>query len=374
MPVYLQNSFRVDKYAMRYTDFVPRLFNFCLSLGMEPNKIMPSRAFCSDENQGYPIILIAKHFGTFPFNHGRVGGIVATDRHGPHANHGQDLVIIQASHVGYEPETGEFGIYRRLQTENNECSSDCGAICNLLSWYQIEYDFACKHIKLDRDGDEKLVTIDNQLLNNDRSEGLFLNLNKIIDMSAGDPEPIRLLSTAKVFKAADELVLRVGSMWPLISKEIGPKLYPELFYFRREMNGDMDASHHIDKNLIEAMPAILTSKYPPLSAAQANAQKEFDRTFRSIVTEEAYRGKWVVFISGINIDISPREGQTFPLTKFVPWAAYVKNDQGEGYTLEQDELFNILQRHSNENAHQLYLTDAISSMMQEAEVKIRVDG
>ena len=69
---------------------------------MKPNRIMPSRAFCSDENQGYPIILIAKHFGSFPFNHGRVGVIVVTDRHGPHAHHGKDMVIIQASHVGYE--------------------------------------------------------------------------------------------------------------------------------------------------------------------------------------------------------------------------------------------------------------------------------
>ena len=69
MPAYLKNSFRVDNYAMRYSNFVPRLFNFCLSLGMKPNRIMPSRAFCSDDNHGYPIILIAKNFGTFPFNH-----------------------------------------------------------------------------------------------------------------------------------------------------------------------------------------------------------------------------------------------------------------------------------------------------------------
>ena len=96
MPEYSFHSFNVDNMAMRYSDFAPRFFNFCLSLGMHSNNIMPSRAFCSDENQGYPIILIAKHFGTFPFNHGRVGGIVATDRHGPHSDHGKDVVIIQA--------------------------------------------------------------------------------------------------------------------------------------------------------------------------------------------------------------------------------------------------------------------------------------
>jgi hypothetical protein len=69
---------------------------------------MPSRAFCSDESQGVPIILITRHFGTFPFNHGQVGGVIATDRHGPHAEHGKDMVVIQVSHVGYDPETKTF--------------------------------------------------------------------------------------------------------------------------------------------------------------------------------------------------------------------------------------------------------------------------
>lgn len=373
MPIELKNSFRVDNYAMRYTDFVPRLYNFCLSLGMEPNSIMPSRAFCSDENQGYPIILIAKHFGMFPFNHGRVGGIVATDRHAPHASHGQDMVIIQASHVGYEPETGEFGIYRRLQTKEHECSADCGAICSVLSWYQTEYDFACEQIKLDLNGDEHLVIIDNQLLNNKRDEGLFLNLERLIDMQSGSANPVQLLSTAKVFRAADELVSRIGSKWPVRRKRIGQKLFPGLFYFRRNIDRVVDATRNINHNLIESMPAILTSKYPSLSAAQVNAQVEFDRTFRSIVAEKAYRGKWVVFISGIHIDISPKEGQTFPLTKYVPWAAYVQSDSGEGYTLEQDELCKILGRHSADNPHKINLTDEIGSMMQEAEISIHVD-
>jgi hypothetical protein len=111
-------AFQMAPVSIRYSQFVPRVYNLAKSLGFEQGKIMPSRAFCSDESQGYPIILIARHFGTFPFNHGRVGGIVATDRHGPHAEHGKDLVIIQASHVGYDPDSKKFGVYRRLQTAN----------------------------------------------------------------------------------------------------------------------------------------------------------------------------------------------------------------------------------------------------------------
>jgi hypothetical protein len=369
MPVYNKNNFHVDAYAIRYSNFVPRLFNFCLSLGMEPNKIMPSRAFCSDENQGYPIILIAKHFGSFPFNHGRVGGIVATDRHGPHAHHGKDAVIVQASHVGYEPETGEFGVYRRLQTEEQEHSTDCGALCNVLSWYQEEYDFARQHIKLDYQDGRHLIVIDNQLLHEERKEGLFLNL----DLMIADRTPVRLKSTAKVFTASARLAGRIGDRWPKAPQGIGENLGADLFYFRRDMESHIDASLNLNRNLLKSMPWILSHKYPSLAAAQANAQAEFDRTFRTLVHEKAYRGKKLVFISGIHIDISPKEGQIFPLTKFVPWAAYIQDESGKGYTLEQDELHRILMEQSADNPHKIDLTKAIGGMKQEAEIHIHVD-
>ena len=105
--------FKIDGLAIPYAEFVPKLYNLCMTLGFRKGLIMPSRAFCSDENQGWPIILLTKHFGTFPFNHGRVGGIVAIDRHGPHAHHGEDSVIVQASHVGYNPETSTYGTCTR---------------------------------------------------------------------------------------------------------------------------------------------------------------------------------------------------------------------------------------------------------------------
>ena len=66
------------------------------------------------------------------------------------------------------------------------------------------------------------------------------------------------------------------------------------------------------------MPQIVTSNSPNLLAAQITTQIEFDRTFRTIVKEHAYKGKKVVFIAGLNIDISPQSGQLFPLTKSAP--------------------------------------------------------
>ena len=373
MPINNFHSFRIDDVAMRYSDFAPRLFNYCLSLGMKANSIMPSRAFCSDENQGYPIILLAKHFGTFPFNHGRVGGIVAADRHGPHAHHGKDVVLVQASHVGYDPDTSEFGVYRRLQTEEHEFSSDCGAICGALHWYKEEYDFACQQISLDNIDNKKIIIIDNQLLRQEREEGVFLN----IEQMTNSHKAIHEYSTAKAFPASEKLIKRIGQSlsgqgWPDKKTAIGSRLFPELFYFKRKTDAQL-AGDLLNRNLIDAMPEIISSDSAALTAAQVNSQIEFDRTFRTIVKEKAYRGKKVAFISGIHIDISPHKGQLFPLTKFVPWAAYIQNEQGKGHTLEQQELYTALREQSTENPHKIDLTEAIHQMEKEPEIVLHVD-
>ena len=362
------HNFHVDSVAMRYSKFIPRLFNFCLSLDMKPDRIMPSRAFCSDENQGYPIILIAKHFGIFPFNHGRVGGIVATDRHEPHSHHGKDMVIIQASHVGYDPETKKFGVYRRLHTDEQSLSTDCGAICGVLDWYLDEFNFACQQIMLDVQDGQKLIIIDNQLSHHDRDEGLILNMDQLVKNNVR----VKAYSTAKSYQASDRLVEKVGADWPDKKTSIGQYLFPEAFYFKRQLD-DSIASGLLNRNLIHSMPEIIKSDFPALASAQINAQMEFDRTFRTIVKEKSYRGKKIVFISGIHIDISPSQGELFPLTKFVPWAAYIQHENGQGYTLEQQEIFDVLKQQGTENPYKIDLTEAIHQMENEPEVTLHVD-
>jgi hypothetical protein len=368
-------EFNIDQLAMRYSGFVPRLYNWCRSLGFARDKIMPSRAFCSDESQGYPIIMLAKHFGTFPFDHGQVGGIVATDRHGPYAQHGKDLVIIHASHVGYDPGTSTFGTYRRLQTEGNKSTADCGKISAVLSWYQAEYDFAKQNIYLSRDAGNYLVTIDNQLLRDDRPSGLFLNLDKILKRGGdGDFHALRSLSTAKSFHLADTLLARLSDFpWsPGKGTPIGGNLSLDLFYFRKEVSEDPETRDPLEMNLIRFMPDIITSPSPPLTAAQANTQVEFDRVFRTIVNAKNYWGKKLVYISGINIDVSPHQGQMFPLTKFVPWAAYVQDIDRTYYTLEQAELFARLNEQPPENPDQIDLESAIQVMGKAEEISIRM--
>jgi len=366
-------DFRIDN-MMRYSLFVPRLYNLCKSLGFEAGKIMPSRAFCSDESQGFPIILITKHFGTFPFNHGMVGGIVATDRHGPHADHGKDLVIIQASHVGYDPDTKTFGSYRRLQTESHESSDSCGKIGDVLNWYLDEYAFARGNIFLEMQDDEYIVTIDNQLLNEGRDEGLFLNLDRIVRQQNDNYLQVRTLSTSRAYHASTQLVEQLpDDIWtadPGVA--IGNQLIPELFRFKRDIGGDIEGRSHLEQNLLNPMPWIVTSDSPLLLAAQVNTQAEFDRAFRSIVKEKHYRDKRMVFVSCLNIDISPREGQTFPLTKCVPWAAYIQDGKGNHHTMEQAELTQQLLEQSTENPDQIDLEEAIHRMEEEQEIRIAV--
>ena len=195
------SEFKLKDRMFRYSSFIPRFYNYCKSLGLQSGKMMPSRAFCSDESQGYPIILMCKHFGTFPFNHGLVGGVVATDRHGPHAQHGKDMVIIQASHVGYDPDTSRFGVYRRLCTVHSDISSSCGKIDAVLDWYRAEYQFAQNNILIEHRGGDCFIIVDNQLLNMRREEGIFLHLDKLIEKRGSQIITEESHSTSKYFKS-----------------------------------------------------------------------------------------------------------------------------------------------------------------------------
>lgn len=363
----LLGSFKMAEVAMRYNQFVSRAYNLSKALGFTPGQIMPSRAFCADESQGYPIILIAKHFGTFPFNHGQVGGIISTDRHGPHAHHGKDSVIIHASHVGYDPDSGRYGVYRRLQTENHTETTNCGKICAALDWYIKEFNFAHKNILLTKKGNENLITIDNRLLHSEREQGLMLKFDKLIEKTeSGHINALRSLSTSKVFPASKRLIESIANDYgeqgsPM---QIGEHLKPEFFSFKKR------SDDHIENNLINAMPYIVTSTWPALKAAQVNTQVEFDHAFRSIVQEPEYQGKRLLFISGLNVDISPQRGQLFPLTKFIPWAAYHQTPDGKHQTWEQAELYERLKSQSTENSDQVDLEAAITTMGSVKEIKL----
>ena len=370
------HSFRLDGRMLCYNNFVPKLYNWCLSLGFTPGKIMPSRAFCSDESQGFPIILIAKHFGAFPFNHGRVGGIVSVDRHGPHADHGKDLVLLQASHVGYDPDTGAFGVYRRLHSENEHMSCSCGKIGRIIEIYATEYHYACENVRLLRQENQLAVLLDNKLIANSRTGGLNLVYEGLVQGAAGLqlPIPLAARSTGQIFAASQNLIARIGEgNWPERgSVAIGKHLAAEDFYFSYQRDVLDALQDQLERNLIPPMPWILTSPHPLLTAACANTLVEFDRTYRSLVQIPAMQRKNLLFVAGVNIDISSNQGEHFPLTKFVPWAAFLQREDGTREILEQDELLERLGMVSSTNPAQINLEQAIDTMSNKREICVRV--
>jgi hypothetical protein len=364
------DNFRIGPYAMRYSAFVPRLYNLCRSLGFERHHMLPSRAFCSDESQGYPIILIAQHFGTFPFDHGRVGGKVSVNRHGPYAAHGEDLVIIQASHVGYDADSGRFGVYRRERTDGCGFGSNCGKLAAVLHWYHDEYKRARELIRFGKLDGEAVVYLDNQYLDDKRSEGLFPKLDQLVEAAS---DPVKALATSKAFSASQRLRERLpADRWQDQSQPIGAQLTEDLFTFRRQLSQDPEEHDILETELLPAMPALVTSANPALDAARFVTQVEFDRCYRSILRDNAFHGKNLLFISGVNIDVSPREGFPFPLIKFVPWAAYASLRDGRKFLLEQAELNEQLLRQSAENPDRLSFDDSIRRMADAEEIRLEV--
>lgn len=190
----------------------------------------------------------------------------------------------------------------------------------------------------------------------------------------GEMIPLSNQSTSRTFRASTEFYERmrrsIGKTEGIVP--IGDALFADFFIFQSDLGEDNDGSRQLETNLLGVMPNIVTSKEPLLTAAQANIQAEFDRAQRSIAQEPAYQGRNLLYITGLNIDISPEKGQLFPLTKFVPWAAYVQLKTGEHSILEQEALFDLLNTMSEDNSDQISMDDAILSMENAKEVVLHL--
>jgi hypothetical protein len=373
-------DFAIEGMAIPYPEFIPRLYNLCIRLGFKKGLIMPSRAFCSDENQGVPIILLTKHFGTFPFNHGRVGGIMAIDRHAPHANHGEDLVIVQASHVGYDPHSGVYGTFRRPQSADKNISVSCGKLSHVISPYLEQYQFSKDQIFLSKsDTGIFLITVENSFIDfftHPVKNGLVLRLQNIAKVSEnGCINPIGTSSTMQSFEVTEEFKIRMdltGYEWkPGNGECIGDHLTEDLFFFRENFH-ETDDSILLERNILDFMPRIVTSMNPMLTAAKINIQNEFARAVESIRRCKEYEGKNLLYISGLNIDIS--EYETFPpTTYFVPWAAHIQaqDNPGSRYPLEQQALFDLLMEQSTSNTDEINLREEVARMLASPRFDIR---
>lgn len=375
-------DFIVDGLAIPYPEFVPRLYNLCIRLGFRKGLIMPSRAFCSDENQGLPIILLTKHFGTFPFNHGRVGGIMAVDRHAPHASHGEDAVIVQASHVGYDPDTGIYGTYRRPRLADKPITVSCGKLSHVISPYLEQYQFAKDRIFLSRsENGAFLITTKNSFVDfatHPVKNGLVLRLQDIATITEDRTiRPVGASSTMQSFEVSDSFRKKMdqkGYIWKSGKGEcIGDHLTEDLFFFREDFH-ETDESILLERSIIDFMPRIVTSRNPLLRAAKVNIQNEFARAVESIRRGREYAGKNLLYIAGLNIDIS-EYGESPPNTYFVPWAAHIQLREGQNadfrYPVEQQGLFDLLMAQSPRNPDETNLKEEIKRMMESPRFDIR---
>ncbi len=228
---------------------------------------------------------------------------------------------------------------------------------------------------LEHRGKQLCLRVDNGLLRGSRDEGLFLNMPRLLQPdSDGKFTPIHTHSTSKTFVASSALQQELAHLEPEFQDgrrmPIGELLQPDMFCYRRKLSETELGRDHMERSLIYAMPWIVTSTWPALTAAQVNTQVEFDRALRAFAHAQSFQGKQVFFISGLNIDISPQPGEAFPTTKFVPWAAFQQDENGEKQLLEQPELLAVIRAQKKDNPDQVELDSAIRDMSEAESVAV----
>lgn len=173
------------------------------------------------------------------------------------------------------------------------------------------------------------------------------------------PPPLKLLSTATAFAAASVWIQDEASVGER-RIPIGARLKAQDFTFRRAIPDGPDGPDLLEAEVAPAMPSLVTSPHPELDAARVQAQIEFDRVYRSFGDD--FQGKNLLYVAGLNIDVAPSADMPFPLTKFVPWAAYWRSRDGAEGVMEQDEIVAALERQPIENPQRISLDAAISAM------------
>lgn len=378
----------LDLSMMSYNQFVPRLYNMCKNLGFKKGKILPSIGFCSDENQGYPTILITKHFGAYPFNHGYIGGIMALDRHGPHAAHADDVVLVHAPHVGFEPDLQEYGTYRRRQIEAGEQSGDmqmsgtCGKVVGVLTPYVNAYQTLLGQVRVRVEGEQVLIGLSRLLLpspeKSDQGISISLRFDQLLEEGALE-NPVVKRSTSSTFRASaafarkfQQLIATEGfeekyfdDGQSLANPKLTQLLTADMFVFVRPAEELQGEEHRLERSLVPNLPEVLTSPYDnELSASLICMQSEFDRSAHSVAREPSYKGKNLMLISGLNIDVSPAQDleEAFPTTMFLPWAAYVQTKDGNSRVIEQHDLVSELFLQPTENADAIDMEKSIEDL------------
>jgi hypothetical protein len=211
-------------------------------------------------------------------------------------------------------------------------------------------------------------------------QGLVLKLSNMVEEDEqGIIRPVGSASTTQTYQVSRKFKKLHDSAsyeWKEGEGErIGKWLTADLFQFKVDFH-ETDDSILLEKNLVEFMPDIVSAKYPPLRAAKTTIQLEFARVVESICCGEEYQGRNLLYVAGLNVDISEHYG--FPPTNyFVPWAAHTQlvNSTPLKYThpVEQEALFAKLMAQSPINDDQIDLKENIRRMLCAPRFDIRVN-
>ncbi len=319
-----------------YDEFIPRLKNFCLSLGFKNNFSMTPENLpiqkchdpcCPAEN--------------FP------------------GSAEQDAVIILSTKVPYEPSWGVYGgLPRPLIHERTHCQTE-GTVSHFIAPYLLRYQFAQNHVYLTcKKAGIYHVTLPADLVGGGTKNGgknLKIRLDKFTDPDEnGNFVPIMAADSFVSFPLSKQFLLYLHDnnfSWKKGKvQRIGALLTADLFAFKeiaQSASGNSDGGNGgttstFIKTLLPAMNRIVTHANPQLRAAVLHLKNEFTRLVDEILNTQGERKSAnLLCIAGLDIDVAPFKGRG--KRYFVPWAAYCqrggRQDDDSRNRLQQDDLF-----------------------------------
>lgn len=310
---------------------------------------------------------------------------MALDRHGPHAGHADDVVLIHAPHVGFDPSSQVYGTYRRRQIEAGpesgemQMSGTCGKMVGVMGPFIQAYHGLLGRIRARVEGEQVVISVSRELLpsQDPLEDGIFLRFEKLLAKGALD-DPVLRRSVTCVFPASDSFadefidLMRTEDFFDrefdwhsLRDPKLSHLLKEDMFGFKKNPESLLGEEHRLERSLLPNLPRVLTSPYDnELSASLICMQSEFDRSVHSVAAEPSYKGKNLMLITGLNIDISPAQDleEAFPQTIFLPWAAYVQLRDGSQRVIQQLDLISELSAQPTDNPDAINLETSITEL------------
>jgi hypothetical protein len=319
-------------------EFLPRLKNYCLSLGFKK-----------------PIFLTPESSAAFDLlGDGHAASIFAAKNIICPEN---DSVTLLATRVSYNPNWGVYGgLPRPLIHETADCRME-GTIANFIAPYLAQYQFAQNHIYLVCHAtDQYLITLPLDLIHTGQENAgvkLKILLDKMVELDEqGDYSPHSVYDSLVSFRLSEQFLhfLKENNFpWSTVKKQrIGRFLTPDLFVFAGSRQAGKDGNSGgnggrgtFAETLQPVINDIITNDHPQLLAAMIHLQSEFSQIVDEMQHSCAEKdSENLLCIAGLDIDLGAFGGSGERY--FVPWAACLHRagtDDALMHQLEQDDLF-----------------------------------